>query len=189
MLELLDKWPQAIVGEIGIDRSAKVPGTSSSKASEHQWSLFKDQMDIAAQHNRPVLLLPLHLWSCDTPCIIPTWSAPRSRSNYAPRTCEADIAGRCRIWLQFLRQPVRLIKQLCIQLLHHACSNPSPHSSPVLPMVLTQVPVCPCTCSFEGDVVLVNGVAYDLEYSNLWRRQSSCSRLSFGMVWPTTDRT
>ena len=72
MLELLDKWPQAIVGEIGIDRSAKVPGTSSSKASEHQWSLFKDQMDIAAQHNRPVLLLPLHRRSCDTPCIIPT---------------------------------------------------------------------------------------------------------------------
>lgn len=59
LLKLLERWPQAIVGEIGIDRAAKVPDTSSATSYEHQWSLFKDQMSIAAELSRPVLILSL----------------------------------------------------------------------------------------------------------------------------------
>lgn len=54
LLQLLNKWPQAIVGEIGIDRAARVPDTKHPTSYDHQWSLFKEQMAIAAQFNRPV---------------------------------------------------------------------------------------------------------------------------------------
>eukprot|EP00892_Ulva_mutabilis_P003913 jgi/Ulvmu1/1894/UM012_0052.1 len=56
MLALLRKWPRAIVGEIGIDRAARVPGTKCITSYSHQWSLFEDQMAIAAEHRRPVSL-------------------------------------------------------------------------------------------------------------------------------------
>jgi Tat protein secretion system quality control protein TatD with DNase activity len=55
---LLEQSPRAIVGEIGIDRAARVPGTPYATSYDHQWSLFTEQMALAAQLKRPVRNLP-----------------------------------------------------------------------------------------------------------------------------------
>lgn len=42
------------MGEIGLDRAARVPGTPCTTDYDHQWSLFKEQMELAAELRRPV---------------------------------------------------------------------------------------------------------------------------------------
>lgn len=54
LLARLHKYPTAIVGEIGLDRAAVVPGTKASSAFSHQMDLFKQQLHIAAELGRPV---------------------------------------------------------------------------------------------------------------------------------------
>lgn len=52
---LLAHYPRAIVGEIGLDRAAVIPGTRRARTSpQHQLALLKAQLSAAAQHRRPV---------------------------------------------------------------------------------------------------------------------------------------
>lgn len=46
--------PRAIVGEFGIDRAARVPGTRCVTDYKHQWDVFNMQMAAASQYGRPV---------------------------------------------------------------------------------------------------------------------------------------
>jgi TatD DNase family protein len=51
---LLAAHPRAIVGEVGIDRSAVIPGSRARVRPAHQWALFEEQVALAAELQRPV---------------------------------------------------------------------------------------------------------------------------------------
>jgi Tat protein secretion system quality control protein TatD with DNase activity len=51
---MLERWPRSIVGEFGLDRAARVPGTSRKTNFEHQMALVREQMEVAAEYQRPV---------------------------------------------------------------------------------------------------------------------------------------
>ena len=50
----LTRYPGAVVGELGLDRSAVLPGTRWLTRLEHQMELVDTQLDIATTYNRPV---------------------------------------------------------------------------------------------------------------------------------------
>lgn len=52
----LQNNPRAVVGEIGLDRAARIPGTTCLTDYGHQWELFDLQMELAARYHRPVSL-------------------------------------------------------------------------------------------------------------------------------------
>lgn len=51
---LLQSHPAALVGEVGIDRSAVIPGTKARVRFNHQLALLRRQLGIAATTRRPV---------------------------------------------------------------------------------------------------------------------------------------
>lgn len=52
--QLLTDLPGAIVGEVGIDRSATIPGSRARTSLAHQMELLKLQVAVAAEFQRPV---------------------------------------------------------------------------------------------------------------------------------------
>ena len=46
--------PNALVGEVGVDRSAVIPGTKARVRFDHQMALLREQLAIAAAYGRPV---------------------------------------------------------------------------------------------------------------------------------------
>ena len=55
--ELEDKLRQnssAIVGECGLDRVARVPGTGAETDVDHQWDILREHMRLATRYARPV---------------------------------------------------------------------------------------------------------------------------------------
>eukprot|EP00775_Hariotina_reticulata_P009067 gene9067-9237_t len=52
--QLLEQVPSAIVGEIGVDRAATIPGSKAKTSLQHQLALLQIQIAIAAEFNRPV---------------------------------------------------------------------------------------------------------------------------------------
>jgi Tat protein secretion system quality control protein TatD with DNase activity len=52
---LLTKHPHAVVGELGLDRAAVIPGTRRARCSpQHQLALLQAQLSVAAELGRPV---------------------------------------------------------------------------------------------------------------------------------------
>jgi hypothetical protein len=51
---LLSAHPSSIVGEVGIDRSALIPGSRARVRFDHQLALLREQLALAARHGRPV---------------------------------------------------------------------------------------------------------------------------------------
>jgi Tat protein secretion system quality control protein TatD with DNase activity len=54
LCRMLERWPRSLVGEFGLDRAARVPGTSRKTNFEHQMALVREQMEVAAEYQRPV---------------------------------------------------------------------------------------------------------------------------------------
>lgn len=52
--QLLTVTPSAIVGEVGIDRSATIPGSRARTSLQHQMELLRMQVAVAAEFMRPV---------------------------------------------------------------------------------------------------------------------------------------
>lgn len=50
----LKRFPTAVVGECGLDRAARVPGTSRKTKLEHQLALLREQLEIAGEFHRAV---------------------------------------------------------------------------------------------------------------------------------------
>ncbi|KIZ06047.1 TatD DNase family protein [Monoraphidium neglectum] len=51
---LLSAYPHALVGEIGIDRAAVIPGSRARVRFDHQLALLREQLALAAELSRPV---------------------------------------------------------------------------------------------------------------------------------------
>jgi len=51
---LLQQYPEATVGEFGLDRAAVIPGTKAQVSLQHQLQLTERHLRIAAEHRRPV---------------------------------------------------------------------------------------------------------------------------------------
>jgi hypothetical protein len=51
---LLAAHPGAVVGEVGLDRSAVIPGTRARVRFDHQIALLREQLALAAREGRPV---------------------------------------------------------------------------------------------------------------------------------------
>lgn len=54
MRSLLSAHPKAIVGEVGVDRAAVIPGSKAKVKWEHQLALLREQLELAAELGRPV---------------------------------------------------------------------------------------------------------------------------------------
>ena len=60
MRSYLTKYPDAFIGEIGIDKVAVDPKTNALYPFDRQLDLFKQQMDIAVAFERPVSIHSVH---------------------------------------------------------------------------------------------------------------------------------